>query len=74
MNGTLMIFGLVTAIGTAILTVASVWRLLMAPMAGAIKRIEESVTRLEIRVESGEARRESDVKEIWKHLALRNHE
>lgn len=67
----LVIAGVLTAIGTAVLTVASVWKLLMAPISNAIRKIEESVTRLESRIEQGEVRRESDIKDVWKYLAER---
>lgn len=67
----LFVFGAVTAIGTAILTVGSVWKLLMQPMSSAIESIKESVLRLESRVESNEAKRESDIKDLWKFLAER---
>lgn len=70
----LAIFGAVTAIGTAILTVASVWKLLMQPMSSAIQAIRDSVQRLEARVESNEAKRESDIKDIWRFLAERENE
>lgn len=70
----LLIFGAVTSIGTAVLTVAGVWKLLMGPLNGAIHRIEGAVSRLENRVEQGEAKRESDIKDLWKHLAERKYE
>lgn len=69
MNTAMAIFGLVTAAGTAILTVTAVWKLLMGPLNAAIQSIKESVMRLESRVESNEAKRESDIKDIWKFLA-----
>ena len=61
----------VTIVGTAVLTVGAVIKLAVGPMNDALRGIKESVDRLEIRVEQGEAKRESDVKEIWKHLAQR---
>ncbi len=67
----LFIFGTVTAVGTAILTVASVWRLLTQPISLAVNSIKESVQRLEARVESNEAKRESDIKDVWRFLAER---
>ena len=67
----LVISGILTAVGTAVLTVASVWKLLMSPISNAIRKIEESVNRLESRIEQGEVRRESDIKDVWKYLAER---
>lgn len=64
-------FSAVTAVGTATLTVAAVWKLLMSPIYNAITAIRDSVGRLESRIEAGEAQRESDIKEIWKFLAQR---
>lgn len=71
MNETLFIFGTLTAGGTAILTAVSVWKLLMSPLATAITKIQESITRLEARIDAGDAKRESDIKDLWKHLAER---
>ena len=71
----LIVAGVLTAVGTAVLTVASVWKLLMSPISNAIRKIEESVNRLESRIEAGEAKRESDIKDVWKYLAeRRSHE
>jgi hypothetical protein len=67
----LIVAGVLTAVGTAVLTVASVWKLLMSPISTAIRKIEESVNRLESRIEAGEAKRESDIKDVWKYLAER---
>lgn len=74
MDKTLIYFGFVTAAGTAVLTVTSVWKLLMAPLQGAILKIQESVLRLEARIDAGDAKRESDIKDIWKYLATRKGE
>lgn len=71
MNQALIYFGIVTAVCTAVLTVASVWKLLMSPLQAAINKIQESVLRLEARIDAGDAKRESDVKDIWKYLAER---
>lgn len=68
----LLISGAVTAIGTAILTVFGVWKALTEPLTKAVADIKDSVLRLEARVESNEARRESDIKDIWKYLAERD--
>lgn len=68
----LLIFGVVTALGTAVLTVAAVWKLLMGPVSSAIARIEASVTRLESRIESSDTKREADIKDVWKYLAERD--
>lgn len=67
----LALFGAATAVCTAILTVAAVWKLLMSPLSSAIDAIRESVLRLEARIEAGEAKRESDIKDLWKYLATR---
>lgn len=71
MDKSLIYFGFITAAGTAILTVTSVWKLLMAPLQAAITKIQESVLRLEARIDAGDAKRESDVKDLWKFLAER---
>lgn len=71
MDKTLLIFAFVTAAGTAMLTVTAVWKLLMSPIATAIAKIQESVLRLEGRIDAGDAKRESDVKDLWKYLAER---
>lgn len=70
----LIVAGVLTAVGTAVLTVASVWKLLMSPISASIRKIEESVNRLESRIEAGEAKRESDIKDVWKYLAERARE
>lgn len=72
MNNAMLLFGLVTAAGTAILTVSAVWKLLMGPLNSAIQSIKESVLRLEGRIETAEAKTANDVKEIWKYLAERS--
>lgn len=64
-----IIAGGVTAVGTAILTVAGVWRLLTGPLTRAIEGIETVVNRLEARLSAHEQTHDADVKEIWKHLA-----
>lgn len=74
MNQAMLLFGVVTAAGTAILTVTSVWKLLMAPLQSAILKIQESVLRLEARIDAGDAKRESDIKDIWKYLATKERE
>jgi len=74
MDTTLIYFGFITAAGTAILTVTSVWKLLMAPLQSAILKIQESVLRLEARIDAGDAKRESDIKDIWKYLATKERE
>jgi hypothetical protein len=51
--------------------VTAVWKLLMNPIATAIAKIQESVLRLEGRIDAGDAKRESDVKDLWKYLAER---
>lgn len=71
MDKTLLFFGLITAAGTAFLTVTTVWKVLMSPLATAINKIQESVLRLEARIDAGDAKRESDIKDIWKYLAER---
>lgn len=73
MDKTLFIFGAVTAGGTAFLTVATVWKVLMSPLSTAINKIQESVLRLEARIDAGDAKRESDIKDLWKYLAERKH-
>lgn len=67
----LYIGGVITALGTALLTIAGVWKLLTGPLTRAISSIEEVVTRLEARLSDHERSTEADVKEIWKHLATR---
>lgn len=67
----MLIFGLVTAGGTAILTVSAVWKLLMGPLNNAIQAIKESVLRLESRIDATEAKTSDDIKDIWKYLAER---
>lgn len=74
MNQAMIIFGVVTAAGTAMLTVTSVWKLLMTPLQSAILKIQESVLRLEARIDAGDAKRESDIKDLWKYLATKERE
>lgn len=74
MTSALVLFGIITAAGTAILTVASVWKLLMSPLSTAINKIQESILRLEARIDAGDAKRESDIKDVWRYLAERNRE
>lgn len=57
--------GIITALGTAALTVASVWKLLTAPITKALSRLEGKVDAIE-------SRHQSDIKDIWKHLAERS--
>ena len=71
LNSAMVVFGVVTAAGTAILTVTTVWKLLMGPLNNAIQSIKESVLRLEGRIEMAETKTANDVKEIWKYLAER---
>lgn len=68
------IFGLITAVGTAILTVAGVWRLLTGPLTKAIQGIEMVVQKLDARLTAHEATHDSDVKDIWMFLAQRKDE
>lgn len=74
MTSALVLFGIITAAGTAILTVVSVWKLLMSPLSTAINKIQESILRLEARIDAGDAKRESDIKDVWRYLAERNRE
>lgn len=69
MNETLILFGSVTAVGTAILTVGAVWQVLTKGLREDMQNLVGSVTRLEARIEASEARREADIKDVWKHLA-----
>ena len=68
----LLWFGITTAAGTAVLTVAAVWKLLMGPLNAAIQSIKDSVVRLESRIESNDTKHESDIKDLWKYLAERS--
>lgn len=72
MTDALVVFAGITSIATAILTVAAVWKLLLAPLSTAIGKIQESILRLEARIDAGDAKRESDIKDVWKYLAERN--
>lgn len=67
----LVIAGVITGVGTAIMTIAGVWKLLTGPLTRAITGIEDVVRRLEERLSIHEQTHDADVKEIWKHLAQR---
>lgn len=71
MDPFIMVAGAITAIGTAVLTVAGVWKLLTGPLVRATQGIEAVVNRLEARLSAHETVHDQDVKDIWKHLAQR---
>ena len=69
----MVIGGFITAMGTAILTVAAVWKLLQGPVISAMQKIESTMQRLEQKVDSMDQRHQNDIKLIWQHLAERKH-
>ena len=64
-----VIFAVVTSIGTAILTVAGVAKLLLAPLTSALRRLEEAIDKLGSEIDAADIERQNDVKAIWKYLA-----
>lgn len=69
MNQALVILAAVTVIGTAVLTTASVAKLLVSPITSAVQRLESAVSGLRTSLEESEAQHHKDIKEIWRYLA-----
>jgi len=65
----LVFFGILTAVGTAILTVTAVAKLLVSPLTSAIGRLETAVQNLDARHEASDAEHQKDIKDVWRHLA-----
>lgn len=71
MTTVIIVSGFITAIGTAVLTVTAVWKLLQGPILKAINDVGDGLDRLEVKVEAMDSRHQNDIKALWRHLAER---